>query len=140
MMMSIQRIGSIIPAFGLVCALSAAPALAQTSMAPPSMAPTSTTSNSMTPAKPAAGGMMAAPGTAAAPREAQGAPPGRGPSHRFATIAAATAHCPSDTIVWSSRSGKSYHLAASKYYGKTKHGFYACKAEADDAGFHALSN
>ncbi len=131
MMMSRIRTGFGLPAVCLVLALGAS-AMAQTTTAP-TMAPSAP--------KPAgSSNMMTAPGSSSAMSEAQGATTGLGTSHRFATVAAATAHCPSDTIVWSSRSSKSYHLAASKYYGKTKHGFYACKAEADDAGFHALSN
>ena len=56
----------------------------------------------------------------------------------FKTAAAATAHCPSDTVVWSTLSkSKSYHTASSKYYGKTKHGAYVCQKDATAAGFHA---
>ncbi len=56
----------------------------------------------------------------------------------FTTVAAAKSHCPSDTVVWSSLShSKSYHLASSKYFGKTKHGAYVCKQDATTAGFHA---
>ena len=130
-MISHIRIGAMLPALGLLCGLGAAPAMAQTA------APATTTAPA---AAPSAGGAMTAPATPSAQSETKGATTGLGSSHRFATAAAATAHCPSDTIVWSSRSSKSYHLSTSKYYGKTKHGFYACKAEADDAGFHALSN
>jgi hypothetical protein len=66
----------------------------------------------------------------------QGATSGLGDSHRFATPAAATAHCSSDTIVWSSGPDLTYSLPDAPNYGKG-HGFYACKSEADDAGFHA---
>jgi hypothetical protein len=56
----------------------------------------------------------------------------------FKTAAAATAHCPSDTVVWSTLSkSKSYHLSSSKYFGKTKHGAYVCEKDATAAGFHA---
>jgi hypothetical protein len=56
----------------------------------------------------------------------------------FKTTALATAHCPGDTVVWSTLSkSKSYHLASSKYYGKTKHGAYVCEKDATAAGFHA---
>jgi hypothetical protein len=65
----------------------------------------------------------------------QGATSGLGDSHRFATPAAATAHCSSDTIVWSSGPNLTYSLPNAPNYGKG-HGFYACKSEADDAGFH----
>jgi hypothetical protein len=42
------------------------------------------------------------------------------------------------TIVWSSfSSGHVYHLPASKYYGKTKHGAYACEKDAAAFGYHA---
>jgi hypothetical protein len=65
----------------------------------------------------------------------QGATTGLGDSHRFATPAAATAHCSSDTIVRSSGPGLTYILPNAPNYGKGT-GFYACKSEADDAGFH----
>jgi hypothetical protein len=65
----------------------------------------------------------------------QGATSGLGDSHRFATPAAATAHCSNDTIVWSSGPNLTYTLPNAPNYGKGQ-GFYACKGEADDAGFH----
>ena len=59
----------------------------------------------------------------------------------FKTLGAATAHCPGDAVVWSTLSkSKSFHLAGSKYYGKTKHGAFVCKSEALAAGFHAAKN
>jgi hypothetical protein len=55
----------------------------------------------------------------------------------FKTSAAAQAHCPGDVVVWSTLSkSKAYHLAASRYYGKTKHGAYVCEKDANAAGFH----
>jgi len=58
-------------------------------------------------------------------------------SDEFKTPAAAAAHCPGDTVVWSTLSkSKAYHLAASRYYGKTKHGAYVCEKDANAAGFH----
>lgn len=57
---------------------------------------------------------------------------------KFKTVAAAAAHCPGDTVVWSSFSSSHvYHLAASKYYGKTKHGAYVCQKDAQADGYHA---
>ncbi len=85
-------------------------------------------------------GSVALAQSASSSSESAGATTGLGTSHRFKTVAAATAHCPSDTIVWTSSSKKSYHLSSSSYYGKTKHGFYACKMEADGAGFHPSNN
>jgi hypothetical protein len=65
----------------------------------------------------------------------EGATTGLGDSHRFATPAAAIAHCSNDTIVWSSGPALTYILPNAAGYGKGS-GFYACKTEADDAGFH----
>lgn len=65
--------------------------------------------------------------------EAAGATTGLGTSHRFAATAAASAHCPGDTVIWSA-GGMKYVAPGAPGYGSGK-GFYACKAEADDAGF-----
>jgi hypothetical protein len=59
-------------------------------------------------------------------------------SDKFKTLAAAAARCPSGTVVWSSfSSSRVYHLEASKYYGKTKHGAYMCEKDAAAFGYHA---
>jgi hypothetical protein len=56
----------------------------------------------------------------------------------FKTQAAAAAHCPSDTVVWASLTkSHTYHLAGTPRFGKTKHGAYVCKLDADAAGLHA---
>jgi hypothetical protein len=60
---------------------------------------------------------------------------------KFSTAAAAAAHCPGDVVVWSTFSkSKAFHLAASRYYGKTKHGAYVCEKDALAAGFHAAKS
>jgi len=129
-----------LPAFTFACALGFAPAaFAQTStggtMAPMSnMAPAATA-----PAAPAATA-PAAP-AAAAPAAPAMKPTALSKTNEFKTQAEATAHCPSDTVVWSTLSkSKSYHLSTSKEFGKTKHGAYVCKADADAAGFHQAKN
>lgn len=71
--------------------------------------------------------------------ETQGATTGLGASHRFPSLATASAHCATDTVVWSSGPALVYVLPSSPNYGKGA-GFYACKSEADDAGFHPSSN
>ncbi|MBB5373661.1 hypothetical protein [Acidocella aromatica] len=130
-----------LPAFTFACALGFAPAaFAQTStggtMAPmpnSTMAPAATV-----PAAPAA-----TPTTPAAPamKPATKAVTPLAKTSEFKTEAAATAHCPGDTVVWSTLSkSKSYHLSSSKLYGKTKHGAYVCKADADAAGYHQAKN
>lgn len=59
------------------------------------------------------------------------------PTDRFKTAAAALAHCPGGTVVWSTLSkSKVYHLSGSRYYGTTKHGAYLCKSDALTYGFH----
>ncbi len=66
--------------------------------------------------------------------EINGATTGLGSSHRFHSTDAALQHCPGDTIVWSAGGAKTYYMSGDAEYGKGS-GFYACKAEADDAGF-----
>jgi len=86
---------------------------------------------------------LTAPGSPSALNEAQGTTSGLGSSHRFGSVAAAQAHCGgSDPIVWSDGSDLTYELPASKLYGKSTKdfGFYACRSEADSAGFHAAGD
>jgi hypothetical protein len=107
-------------AFTFACAMSVAPLATAQTMAAPSgtMAPVS----SMAP--------MAGPMTGKLSK-----------TDEFKTEALATAHCPGDTVVWSTLSKtKTYHLADSRYYGKTKHGAYVCKGDAVSAGFRALKS
>jgi hypothetical protein len=59
----------------------------------------------------------------------------------FKTVAEAAAHCPGDTVVWSTLAkSHSFHLAGSKRYGTTKHGAYVCEKEALSLGFHQAKN
>jgi len=69
--------------------------------------------------------------------EAAGATTGLGSSHRFSTADAAAAHCPGDVVVWSPGHGLGYVLPGAPGYAAGEKGFYACKMEADDAGFSA---
>jgi hypothetical protein len=58
-------------------------------------------------------------------------------NEKFTTVAAAQASCPADVVVWSSFTAtRSFHLAKSKYFGKTKHGAFICEKVALAAGFH----
>jgi hypothetical protein len=63
-----------------------------------------------------------------------GATTGLGSHHRFASIAMAQDHCPGDTIVWSNGVSKTYKVVQPGA-AKAGRGFYACKMEADGAGF-----
>ncbi|GAB0113840.1 hypothetical protein [Acidisoma sp. C75] len=101
----------------------------------------STKFGKLLPAAVLAGGMMA--GGAAFAQTAsqqsldQGATTGLGAHHRFTSVAAAQAHCPGDTIVWSNGVNLTYHVVQSPTQAKGR-GFFACKMEADTAGFHEV--
>lgn len=103
----------------LYFALGSAPAAAQTSTAPP---PPTQNTGVITPTPKISTTKPAAP----LPK-----------TEEFGTIAAAAAHCPNSTIVWSSLNrSHSFHTSASRYFGKTKHGAYVCESNALAAGFH----
>jgi hypothetical protein len=70
--------------------------------------------------------------------EDAGATTGLGTHHRFPTVAAAKDHCPDDSVVWSNGVGLTYHVVSSGSASTASHGFYACKLEADTAGFHEV--
>jgi hypothetical protein len=58
-------------------------------------------------------------------------------SEKFSSLTAAQAHCPGDTVVWvNTGHGSVFHTASSKYFGKSKHGAYACEKAAMEAGLH----
>jgi hypothetical protein len=80
-------------------------------------------------------GSLAMAQSPSAQSAAAGATTGLGKSHRFATLDAAAAHCPGDTVVWSDGRSLTYHLSAEP--AGYSHGFFACKMEADSAGFTA---
>lgn len=116
----------VVLAFTFACAVGVAPlAIAQTTAAP---------SGTMAP--------MAAPAPASSMAPMAGPVTSKlSKADEFKTEALATAHCPGDTVVWSTLSkSKTYHMADSKYYGKTKHGAYVCKGDAVSAGFRALKS
>ena len=52
----------------------------------------------------------------------------------FATEDAAQARCPKDEVVWLNTASRIYHEKGMRWYGKTKHGAYVCRKEADAAG------
>lgn len=57
---------------------------------------------------------------------------------RYASLSQAEAHCPPNTVEWASLGNSSlYHNSQSRWFGRTKHGAYACKAILDQAGFRA---
>lgn len=61
--------------------------------------------------------------------------------NHFTSEQAAKSHCPDDTVVWANLgSSKAYHLSGDRYYGKTRHGAFMCRKDADQAGFHAAGH
>ena len=52
----------------------------------------------------------------------------------FDTEAAAQVHCPRDQVVWLNTNSGIYHERGMRWYGRTKHGAYVCRKEADAAG------
>jgi hypothetical protein len=58
----------------------------------------------------------------------------------FSTEDAAQKHCPADTVVWLNTRSGIYHLKGERWYGRTKHGAYVCKKEADAAGDRETEN
>lgn len=62
------------------------------------------------------------------------APVAQGQLQLFDTEAAAQAHCPKDEVVWLNTASGIYHEKGMRWFGKTKHGAYVCRREADAAG------
>jgi hypothetical protein len=58
----------------------------------------------------------------------------------FTTEDAAQAHCPRDVVVWLNIPSGIYHYKGERWYGRTKHGAYACEKEAIKAGDRASEN
>ncbi len=62
------------------------------------------------------------------------APVQTGSLQLFATEVAAQRRCPNDVVVWLNTNNGIYHEKGMRWYGKTKHGAYVCRKEADAAG------
>jgi hypothetical protein len=58
----------------------------------------------------------------------------------FSTESTAQAHCPKDIVVWLNIPSGIYHYKGERWYGRTKHGAYACEKEAVAAGDRASEN
>jgi hypothetical protein len=48
-------------------------------------------------------------------------------------------HCPADTVVWVSVRSQIYSSSDERWYGRTIDGAYACKLDAEKAGYRAKS-
>ena len=58
----------------------------------------------------------------------------------FSTEDEAQAHCPRDVVVWLNIPSGIYHYKGERWYGRTKHGAFACEKEAIKAGDRASEN
>jgi len=58
----------------------------------------------------------------------------------YKTEAEAKTGCAGDVVVWHARGSKVFHGAKSKYFGKTKHGAFACEKAAVAKGLHAAKS
>jgi hypothetical protein len=58
----------------------------------------------------------------------------------FRTEEQAQTHCPKDIVVWLDPQRGLYYFKGNGSYGRSNAGRYACRAEADDAGMHAMPN
>jgi hypothetical protein len=74
-----------------------------------------------------------------APASAPGAPP-TPRAGEYATELAARAQCPSDTVVWANTPTRIYHHSGTRYFGRTRNGWYMCEADARAAGYRAAKN
>jgi|ERR1700693_1171262 len=82
--------------------------------------------------------LLASPATA---RSKKTPPPTSSTSIQyFSTEAAAQAHCPRDVVVWLNIPSGIYHDKGQRWYGRTKHGAYVCKKEADVVGDRETRN
>ena len=69
-------------------------------------------------------------------KKADGKHPTLPATARFTSLSQATAHCGATQVEWATLGNSSlYHGQGSRYFGKTKHGAYACKATLAAAGF-----
>jgi hypothetical protein len=81
-----------------------------------------------------ASALLVAPTLAAQQSPAPKTAAASGELAQFDTESAAQQHCPKDTVVWLNTNSGIYHEKGMRWYGKTKHGAYVCRAEADAAG------
>lgn len=55
----------------------------------------------------------------------------------FSSLTDAQKSCGVDTVVWANLHTHVYHLAGSRWFGKTKKGAYFCKSAVEKAGVRA---
>ncbi len=58
----------------------------------------------------------------------------------YPSLTAAKSACGVSPVVWRAHDSKVFHLASSRYFGKTKHGAYVCQKAAEAKGLHAAKS
>ncbi len=100
------------------------------------MAPNATTATAVPKATATAPTAPTAPTSAAPTSTAPASAGSASGAGQYSSEAAATSACSGDTVVWANSSSKALWTTGTKYYGKTKHGFYACEKQAMADGYH----
>jgi hypothetical protein len=83
---------------------------------------------------------LIAPPASWAARPPASTAPANSSDTRFASESAAQAHCPKDTVVWLNTNSGIYHEKGRRWYGRTKHGAYVCRHDADGDGARGARN
>ncbi len=58
----------------------------------------------------------------------------------YSTLTAAKSACGASPVVWRAHDSKVFHLASSRYFGKTKRGAYVCEKSAEAKGLRAAKS
>jgi hypothetical protein len=82
-------------------------------------------------------GLLLAVATALALLAAAAAAETLSPAQRFQFELWAQNHCPTDSVVWVNAATLTYNSNEERWYGRTVNGAFACKGEADKAGYRA---
>lgn len=56
---------------------------------------------------------------------------------RFQFEQQARNHCPGEAIVWVDARSQTYDAGTDRFYGRTRTGAFACRRDAETAGYHA---
>ena len=98
-------------------------------------AQTTTTSPAKS-APPAAVAPAPGPGKSSTTSSTGAAATSSGSLAQYSSESDASSKCSGDTVVWANSTSKALHMSGDRYFGKSKHGFYACQKDALAAGYH----
>ena len=78
----------------------------------------------------------AKPSSTTPPAASATPPAASGSVAQYSSQSDAATKCAGDTVVWANPNSKALHTSGDRYFGKSKHGFYACEKEAVAGGYH----